>query len=401
MRNYNVLWIDDEPDKQDAFFERAEMDGILLKNFTTSKAGMEELSDNLHFYDAVILDAKVYNESEDEVARLTGLQNSMLELRRLSVNRFIPYFIFSGQPDVIGSDQVIEMLGDHPIYQKSVDEDKLFRDIKKASDQQPETQIRHEYAKAFGVIEDFNPEASKSLMKILKAIKNGGNDFDDKEQFTQLRIILEMMFRKANEVGLLHDKCIPRGNVNLTDSSLFLAGENTKHSKVRSTKTHFPKIIANIVKNILFITGGASHTAEVDPNENINVQEYREMIKTPYLLFSLTFQLMDVLVWFDGYCKENPVYDENKKSWELIAEAIGPEESAAEELMPGKVINHHPQKGFAFFKPDAIGDNVFIPPDLVTANSLHDEMPVRVEVEEYTYNRTGEIKKRVKRIEKI
>ncbi|HMU77653.1 MAG TPA: hypothetical protein PKA86_07490, partial [Bacteroidia bacterium] len=72
---------------------------------------------------------------------------------------------------------------------------------------------------------------------------------------------------------------------------------------------------------------------------------------------------------------------------------------AAAELIHGKVININSQNGFAFFKPDAIGDNIFIPPHLVTNHSLTEGMPVQVEVEEYTDNRTNELKNRVKRIE--
>jgi cold shock CspA family protein len=69
------------------------------------------------------------------------------------------------------------------------------------------------------------------------------------------------------------------------------------------------------------------------------------------------------------------------------------------ELIYGKVININLQKGYAFFKPDAIGDNIFIPPHLVTNHSLSEGMPVQVEVEEYTDNRTNELKNRIKRIE--
>jgi hypothetical protein len=58
------------------------------------------------------------------------------------------------------------------------------------------------------------------------------------------------------------------------------------------------------------------------------------------------------------------------------------------------------QKFFTFFKHDAIGDNIFIPQHLVTNYSLTEGIPVQVEVEEYTDNRTNELKKnRVKRIE--
>ena len=315
---YNVLWIDDQPEDQDAFFEWAEMKNIELTNFKTSKAGIDELTNNLSLYDAVILDAKVYNESEDEVAKLTGMQNSIKAIERLSSIRVIPYFIFSGQTDVVDNGMVQELLGNTKIYKKGSDNDTLFIDIKKAADQQPETQIRHEHYKAFKALEDYDQEASNTLLKILKSVKNGGKDFDDKEQFTQIRIILEMMFRKANEIGILHDKCIKRGQVNLTDSSLFLAGSDTRHSDVRCIKIHFPRIIADAVKEILFITGGASHTTEADHTQEINMQEYRKSLQTPYLLYSLTFRLMDILIWFDKYRKENSSLDENKSFWENI-----------------------------------------------------------------------------------
>ena len=54
--------------------------------------------------------------------------------------------------------------------------------------------------------------------------------------------------------------------------------------------------------------------------------------------------------------------------------------------------------GDFFYKPDAIGENVFIPPHLVTNHSLTEGMTVQVEIEEYVDNRTSEIKKRVKNL---
>ena len=92
--------------------------------------------------------------------------------------------------------------------------------------------------------------------------------------------------------------------------------------------------------------------------------------------------------------------DSNPKSdnWIKVVTATEVVETAA-ELIHGKVININPQKGFAFFKPDAIGDNIFIPPHLVTNYSLTEGLQIQVDVEEYTDNRTNELKNRVKRIE--
>ena len=98
------------------------------------------------------------------------------------------------------------------------------------------------------------------------------------------------------------------------------------------------------------------------------------------------------------YVDSNP----KTENWEVV-ESVNESTQTTEvsiDLTHGRVINVNPQKGFAFFKPDAFGDNVFIPPHLVNAHSLQDEMPVQVEIEEYSDNRTGELKNRVKRIER-
>ena len=172
----------------------------------------------------------------------------------------------------------------------------------------------------FKVLENYDEEMVKTFMKILLGVNKGTNGFDDELYFTQLRIILERVFRKANEIGLLHDNCVQKGGsqVNLTDASLFLAGEDTRHSGVQCRISHFPKLIANNVKNILLTTGAASHTTEVDITKNIDVLEYRKTVQSPYLLYSLAYQLMDVLIWFDTYSKDNSDVAKNKSYWETL-----------------------------------------------------------------------------------
>ena len=123
------------------------------------------------------------------------------------------------------------------------------------------------------------------------------------------------MFRTANKFGLNHDKCIVGGKVNLTESSLFMSGEATKYCEVKCNKQHFTKLISDGVKSILFITGAASHTADPDFINNLNFAEYRKSINTPYLLYSLTFQLMDILIWFKSYVDQNQDVSLNRLQW--------------------------------------------------------------------------------------
>ena len=84
MNRYQVLWIDDDAEKQDGFLDAAYLNGLDINYCKTSKLGMEELTSKIEQYDAVILDAMVYNESEDEKAALTGLFNSIKKINALS-----------------------------------------------------------------------------------------------------------------------------------------------------------------------------------------------------------------------------------------------------------------------------------------------------------------------------
>ena len=317
MNRYQVLWIDDDAEKQDGFLDSAYLEGLDINYYKTSKEGMEELTSKIEQYDAVILDAMVYNESEDETAALTGLFSSIKKINSLSDRKKIPYFIFSGHIAKDENSSAREMLANETIFIKSKDNQALFQAIKKEAVTQIDLQIKHENPLLFDVLKEYSDSARNVFISIFKGIKGYNNKFDDQLYFTQLRIILELMFRKANAIGLLHDKCVQvnGSQVNLTESCSFLSGSDTKHLKVKCAVTHFPKVIATNIQNLIYITGAASHTTEVDITKNIDFQTYRQDINTPYLLNSLTLQLMDVLIWFNVYRMANSDIALNQSHW--------------------------------------------------------------------------------------
>ena len=127
MRPYNVLWIDDEWEKMDLFKELCKEDhSIILHPYTTQKKGMAELEANLSFYDAVLLDAKMWDESENEQASLVGLRNAKQKLDQLTLKRAIPYFISTGQPDLMSNKMFEDSFGKY--YIKDRDDDQLIQD---------------------------------------------------------------------------------------------------------------------------------------------------------------------------------------------------------------------------------------------------------------------------------
>ncbi len=260
MKRYEVLWIDDEFEKQEAFLEFAYLNGIDISPFKISKDGTKELTNNLFKYDAVILDAKGFDESEDEAAKLTGLTNAIYKIKELNHKRVIPYFIFTGQPDLVDSGTFSELVGEVKVYRKSRDNDQLFVDIKAMADQQRFTQIKHEHQKVFEVCTEkyIGNYAAQDLLTILVDIDSDNLN----TQFTVIRKIVEDIFKCFNKYELLPIDFVD-GSVSLAESSKFLCGFQEKGFTI-NTSSKLPKVISDGLHNILNITQPAAHRAKID-----------------------------------------------------------------------------------------------------------------------------------------
>ncbi|MEM5540383.1 hypothetical protein [Olleya sp. AS48] len=386
MNRYKVLWIDDDAEKQDGFLDSAYLNGLDINYCKTSKLGMEELTSKIEQYDAVILDAMVYNESEDEKAALTGLFNSIKKINRLSERKKIPYFIFSGYIDQDEHASAREMLAEETIFIKSKDNNALFKAVKDEADKQIDTQIRHKYQRVFDVCTEkyIGENAGADLLSLLLSIDNSNTD----NQFNTLRKIVEDIFIACNKFQLLPAEFITP-SVALNESSKFLSGKNHK-GEFFSEKgyhhledTHIPAQISTMLRNILSVTQDGSHRSKIDAHV--------KYLNTSYLFQSILYQMLDVIVWFKIHVDSNP----KKENWSKIENTTQEIES---NIKKGQVINLHPFKGFAFLQPEDGTDNVFIPPHLVTNHSLKENDLITGEIEEYTDNRTQELKKRVKKL---
>lgn len=387
MKKYNILWIDDEYKKLNSFIVDAELDSIYITPFDTSKDGMEAFEKDILIWDGVILDAKCWSDSSDEVASTDGMYLSLEKITELKHKRYVPVFVFTGQPDLYSDEQFSKSLRGRRFYKKGNESDKkqLFEDIKNEADKLVETQIRHKYHRVF---EAFSEEI-KGQDKVLKIFLtlHGYGTVDHTDMYTQLRLILEWMFRDANKRGLLHDKCIDeKGKVNLTESSLFMAGKPTKYLNIYCDIAHFPKIIADNVKSLLEITGGASHTAEPDEKELVNLQAYWEQVNTPYLLYSLTFMLCDILIWYKKYADRNSNNTTNKSHWREIAQS--------DTQLTGKITSIA-KSGLAFLKPEGSKDskeNCSINPHMLYGMLGLDTkklFTIEYEIQQLNNNKTG------------
>ena len=153
---------------------------------------------------------------------------------------------------------------------------------------------------------------------------------------------------------------------------LFLAGKETLHLNVRSGISHFPKLIADSVQSILFITGAASHTTDPEIKNNIDLLAYRKIVQSPYLLYGLTFRLMDVLIWFREYVDLNPNIEDNKKSW-INTESI----IHNGDWITGTIIKIQ-ENGFGSFKPDSSTQTIGIVPKIIEEYSIKENDRLKV-----------------------
>jgi hypothetical protein len=327
---YNILWVDDEHNDEALlpFILQAEQQNIILDGYGSFKEGFNALEANLNFYDVILLDALFFEDETSETPNPAGLGSAIKKINELINQKVFPYFVLSGQTHFTDvTNPILEAFQLRCYNKKNPDDVKeLLVNIKKEANTQIDLQIKHENQLFFEVLEMYPDSVRDTFISIFKGIKGLNNQFDDELYFTQLRIILEIMFRKANDIGLLHDKCVKvnGSQVNLSESSFFLSGHDTKHLEVNCSVTHFPKIIANNVKNLIHTTGAASHTSDVDITQNIDIQAYRDGVKTPYLLYALALQLMDVLIWFGGYSKSNSDIAVNRSYWcELEKDQFG------------------------------------------------------------------------------
>jgi len=277
MKTYKVLWIDDEWKKQSDFITEAEQEDIIIDAYETAKAGMNAFTNNIDDWDAIILDAKGFDESADEVASLKGLFNAIKTITEQKTRRFVPWFVFSGQPDRFDNEEFKHSIQGKEPYNKNIqaDKERLFNDIKEEADKSLETQIRHEHADIFATNVD-----KAIILKLLIALKTKDNK--NTAHLNDIRKIMEDIFNECKTKSI-----IPLHITDMNDRSRHL-----------SNQAFVPKYIGKNIDAVVKITQTGSHRTQTDADISSG--------SAPYLISSTINELLNIILWWDGYKKANP-----------------------------------------------------------------------------------------------
>ena len=325
-KDYNVIWIDDEWEKQQEFKDECEDLGIHLQGFSYQKAGMDELDKHPNSWDAVILDGEIKDKSEHEEPSTKGLLNALMHLASLPANRQIPHFISTGKDKVKDN----EMLKDEIIYIKDIDDEKLFDDIRTTIDKIEEFKVKILYKEVIEFLKRINKETSDSIIAIFKKMHfpESNEQFDSKLYYNQIRQALECIFIEAKEKGVIPVECFNGERPNIDQCYRYLVGDPAYHAGVRFGQPGeriVPEYIENMMSIIKNLGNEFSH-----PNENT---------KTHFLLFSLAFHLYEIAVWMYKYFEDNPDIEKNKSKCVMIE--IAKSGDTAEKLNEIGIIEVH------------------------------------------------------------
>lgn len=370
MNRYQVLWIDDNAENQDGFLDSAYLNGLDINYFKTSKEGMEELFSEIEHYDAIILDAMVYNESEDEKAGLIGLLNSIKIINSLTNRKKIPYFIYSGYLDKDEHSSAREMLSDETIFIKSLDNQALFKAIKEAANNQEITQLKHKYPNIFDLCKDeyLGSKQFERIHQLIKDIENPENISNQQDALSPMRKILEAIFKKLNNLGLIPDE-VQNGKGAINGASFFLAGAN-KGYKYNEELIH--PVIGESIRHLLNLTQDASH----NEGNKLGADTYLSHTSNTFLYQSLCHSMIEVLDYIKPYIDANLDRDSNLTKWEVSEIST----CFSEVWIPG-IITSIGDNGYGAFLPKDGGATLGIVPKKIKDHSLVQGQHIEVSTE--------------------
>lgn len=323
---YNVIWIDDEWDTRGKpFIQLCEVrHQIHITPFKTRKEGMDLLLKDERPWDAVILDAKAYNESENETANLKGLYEAIKQIEGLKMKKSIPYFVLTRQPDLMGDDTFNELIGS--FYRKdSEGQNQLIADLKAKVAESPRFQIRLKYEEAIERLGTLDMWSSEKLLDILESMYNPEKQIDPLLYYNPLRKILEFVFRAANKVLLIPEELIgkEKDEVNLNQCVQYLSGRPADWLGIRCGAPKYYIVPAHI-KDMMFLVlnlGNVnSHSTSLNEKELKKLGRYLEgnVCNSKYLIYSLAMQICEIVLFMTNYIEKHQDRNKNKAMCKTI-----------------------------------------------------------------------------------
>lgn len=164
-------------------------------------------------------------------------------------------------------------------------------------------------------------------------------DFVPADYYPRLRTALEYVFRVMLRCGLIPEECLSNGDVNLMESSRYIAGIETKHSGVRyghPGDSLISTYLSGIVLSVITYGNAHSHT----PSEDVPSIQQEEKVSSAMsrsLIFSLTLGLCHLVTQIkDLYSESSSDIERNKSKRTLLINENAKENEVGYVFIPSK-----------------------------------------------------------------
>ncbi|WP_292946921.1 hypothetical protein [Olleya sp. UBA1516] len=367
-KKYNVLWIDDEHESIKAMHKTAIDFDITLFPFKSMNGGCTEFQNNTSKYDAILFDAKFFeNETDEPGSEDTKWVHKAKDWIK-EVDKTISFFVLTGQAEAYNSR---EFKNAFPyVFNKGVeeDEDNLFRLLLEACNNRELTKLKHKYTNPFEMCTDvyIGKKHFDRLHNLILDIENPSQIKIAQDSLTGIRKIIEAIFTKLNEIGCIPDE-ITQDKGWISGSSFFLSGKNTNYS-YRQEIIH-PVIAFNIFK-ILSISQDGSH----NEGSKLGVDAYMASNSNTFLYQSTVLLLLDCLDWFKSFLDNNADKVTNESKWDKIQPTV------LNNTLKGEV-SRIADNGWGTFKDVNGSTEIGIPPAMVASSNLSVRQKVEIVTE--------------------
>ena len=272
---YHILWIDDDCEIMSSFVKYCRFNHqIELTPYKTQKEGLDAFSQNPSYWDGIILDAKVLDESENEAADIRSLYKAVARIQ--TEFKDVPFFISTGQPDFMSAElfnAYCQSTSSGRYYKKVYEDKQLCDDIKKAVDEKFQRQIKNKYSEIFSWLP---AELYGELLELLEIVETGDNK--NTNVFNNVRKVLDWVMKELNAYGILGIKF---NGSNLNDCSRFLCSDELKE--------FVPQYMQRQIHSCCTIANEGSHRLATDEDVRSGV--------APFLVRSTVFELLNILMW--------------------------------------------------------------------------------------------------------
>lgn len=310
---YNVLWIDDQHEKMKAVHKTATDFNIKLWPYKSMNGGCKELKANISKYDAVLLDAKFFeNESDMPGTEDTRWVHKTKDFIR-DLDKTLDYFVWTGQAKTYASPEFNNAFPH--VFDKGLDkdEDALFKKLVEVCENRTETKLKHKYPNSIAVCDDnyIGKKEFSRVFQIIKDIEHPENIINQQDALSPIRKILEAIFKKLNNIGLIPDE-IQNGQGAINGASIFLAGINNEYSYEEEL---IHPVISESIRHLIGLTQDASH----NEGNKLGADTYLSNTSNTFLYQSLCYSMIEVLEYLKPFIDNNGDVDKNKTKWKAIA----------------------------------------------------------------------------------